>query len=79
MQASASPLVRIPPVARELTGSWFRRMAAPYGLPAQDFLRGVLSGTHRVQVTGTPSSGLELFLNTHRRGLPFGSARRGGR
>ncbi|MCR8575900.1 hypothetical protein NE399_17560 [Streptomyces sp. Isolate_219] len=39
-------------------------MAAPYGLRAQDLLRGILSGTHRVQVTGTPGSGLELFLNT---------------
>lgn len=64
MQASASTLVRIPPVAGELTGSWLRRMAAPYGLRAQDLLRGILSGTHRVQVTGTPGSGLELFLNT---------------
>ncbi|MFE7113979.1 TniQ family protein [Streptomyces sp. NPDC057654] len=63
MQASASTLVRIPPVAGELTGSWFRRMAAPYGLPAQDLLRGILSGAHRVQVTGTPGTGLELFLN----------------
>ncbi|MHC5906810.1 TniQ family protein [Streptomyces sp. S6] len=64
VQASASTLVRIPPVAGELTGSWFRRMAAPYGLPAQDLLRGILSGAHRVQVTGTPGTGLELFLNT---------------
>lgn len=64
MQAPASTLVRIPPVAGELTGSWFRRMAAPYGLHAQDLLRGILSGTHRVQVTGTPGTGLELFLNT---------------
>lgn len=78
MQASASTLVRIPPVAGELTGSWFRRMAAPYGLPAQDLLRGILSGAHRVQVTGTPGSGLELFLNTparaalaHSTGLPL--------
>jgi hypothetical protein len=39
-------------------------MAAPYGLPAQDLLRGILSGPHRVQVTGTPGTGLELFLNT---------------
>ncbi|WP_326726425.1 TniQ family protein [Streptomyces phaeochromogenes] len=64
VQASASTLVRIPPMAGELTGSWFRRMATPYGLPAQDLLRGILSGAHRVQVTGTPGSGLELFLNT---------------
>lgn len=63
MQASASTLVRIPPVAGELTGSWFRRMAASYGLPAQDLLRGILSSTHRVRVTGTPYTGLELFLN----------------
>lgn len=64
MKPSASTLVRIPPVAGELTGSWFRRMAAPYGLPAQDLLRGILSGAHRVQVSGTPGSGLELFVNT---------------
>lgn len=67
MQALASTtvstLVRVPPVAGELTGSWFRRMATPYGLSAQDLLRGILSGTHRVQVTGTPGTGLELFLN----------------
>lgn len=60
-------LVRTPPVAGELTGSWLRRMAAPYGLPAQDLLRGILSGPHRVQVTGSPGTGLELFLNTHAR------------
>ncbi|MER5905098.1 TniQ family protein [Streptomyces mirabilis] len=67
VQASASTLVRIPPVSGELTGSWFRRVAAPYGLPAQDLLRGILNGVHRVQVTGTPGSGLELFLNTSAR------------
>ncbi|MBY8844583.1 hypothetical protein K7864_25470 [Streptomyces sp. SP2-10] len=53
----------MPPVMRELTGSWLRRMTAPYGLTAQDLLRGILRGPHRVQVTGTPGTGLELFLN----------------
>ncbi|MDH6630379.1 hypothetical protein M2271_008239 [Streptomyces sp. LBL] len=62
--AAVSTLVRIPPVAGELTGSWFRRMAASYGLPAQDLLRGILNGPHQVQVTGTPGTGLELFFNT---------------
>ncbi|MGW0420981.1 TniQ family protein [Streptomyces sp. NPDC003015] len=54
---------RVPPYAQELTGSWIRRMTAHYGLPAQDLLRGILTGTRRVRVTGTPRSGLELFLN----------------
>jgi hypothetical protein len=61
--ASTPTPVRIPPTRRELTGSWLRRMTAPYGLPAQDLLRGLLSGPHRVQVTGSPGTGLELFLN----------------
>lgn len=61
--APAPTLVRIPPVARELTGSWIRRMAPAYGLPVQDLLRGILCGPHRVQVTGTPGTGRELFLN----------------
>ncbi|MGW7277404.1 TniQ family protein [Streptomyces sp. NPDC054844] len=39
-------------------------MTAPYGLPTQELLRGLLSGPHRVQVTGSPGTGLELFLNT---------------
>ncbi|MER8073177.1 hypothetical protein ABTZ59_33470 [Streptomyces sp. NPDC094034] len=55
--------VRVPPVAEELTGSWIRRMTAGYGLPAQDLLRSSLGGLHGVQVTGTPNTGLELFLN----------------
>ncbi|MFJ8098560.1 TniQ family protein [Streptomyces griseofuscus] len=59
--------VRVPPLANELTGSWIRRMTARYGLPAQDLLRGILAGPRRVQVTGTPSTGLELFLNTSAR------------
>ncbi|MGY5059989.1 TniQ family protein [Streptomyces sp. 900105755] len=54
---------RVPPYAQELTGSWMRRMTAHYGLPAQDLLRGILAGPHRVRVTGTPGNGLELFLN----------------
>ncbi|WP_257784314.1 TniQ family protein [Streptomyces qaidamensis] len=54
---------RLPPVEGELTGSWIRRMTAVYGLPAQDLLRGILGSSHRVEVTGTPSSGMELFLN----------------
>ncbi|MBX9363640.1 TniQ family protein [Streptomyces sp. WAC04114] len=54
---------QLPPVAQELTGSWIRRMTAGYGLPAQDLLRGVLGGSHDVEVTGTPGSGRELFLN----------------
>ncbi|SDE23814.1 TniQ protein [Streptomyces prasinopilosus] len=61
--APAPTLVRIPPVAQELTGSWIRRTAAAYGLPVQDLLRGILCGPHRVQVTGTPGTGRELFLN----------------
>ncbi|MEU9348018.1 TniQ family protein [Streptomyces sp. NPDC048278] len=56
--------VRVPPLTKELTGSWIRRATARYGLPAQDLLRGILAGRGRVQVTGTPSTGLELFLNT---------------
>ena len=63
VQASAPTLVRIPPVAGELTGSWLRRVAAHYGLPVQDLLRGILNGPHRVQVTGSPGTALELFLN----------------
>jgi hypothetical protein len=39
-------------------------MAASYGLPTQDLLRAILCGPHRVQVTGTPGAGRELFLNT---------------
>jgi hypothetical protein len=38
-------------------------MTAGYGLPAQDLLRGILGGSHDVEVTGTPGSGRELFLN----------------
>ncbi len=67
LPAPASTLVRMPPVARELTGSWIRRMTAAYGLSAQDLLRGILGGPHCVQVTGTPGTGLELFLNTSAR------------
>lgn len=70
--------VQLPPVAQELTGSWIRRMTAGYGLPAQDLLRGILGGSHGVEVTGTPGSGLELFLNAAAKrllvrftGMPF--------
>lgn len=38
-------------------------MTTGFGLRAQDLLRGVLGGPHGVQVTGTPTTGLELFLN----------------
>ncbi|MEU9380022.1 TniQ family protein [Streptomyces sp. NPDC048279] len=54
---------RFAPVAQELTGSWIRRMTAGFGLSAQDLLRAVLDGPHGVHVTGTPKTGLELFLN----------------
>ncbi|MFI6567041.1 hypothetical protein [Streptomyces sp. NPDC050534] len=46
-----------------MTGSWLRRMTAGFGLPAQDLLRAILSGPRSVEVTGTPATGLELFLN----------------
>ncbi|MET8978985.1 hypothetical protein ABZX85_25535 [Streptomyces sp. NPDC004539] len=53
-------------------------MTAWFGLPAQDLLRGILGGPHGVQVTGTPATGLELFLNpsaqaklAHFAGLPL--------
>ncbi|MFD4318978.1 TniQ family protein [Streptomyces sp. NPDC058548] len=59
-----SALVRVPPVSRELTSSWLRRLAAQYGLPPQDLLRGVINGPHPVHVTGSPKPGLELFLNS---------------
>ncbi|MFJ2607955.1 hypothetical protein ACIO13_23715 [Streptomyces sp. NPDC087425] len=39
-------------------------MSAGFGLPAQDLLRAILGSPHGVQVTGTPATGLELFLNT---------------
>lgn len=55
--------VRVPPVARELSGSWLRRLALAYGLPVQDLLRGVLSSPHPVKITGTPHSALEVYLN----------------
>ncbi|WP_332108889.1 hypothetical protein [Streptomyces gossypiisoli] len=38
-------------------------MTAGFGLPAQDLLKAILGGPHGVQVTGTPGTGLELFLN----------------
>lgn len=63
VQALISASARVSPYAQELTGSWIRRMTVHYGLPAQDLLRGILNGPRRVRVTGTPSSGLELFLN----------------
>nr|WP_037666349.1 TniQ family protein [Streptomyces afghaniensis] len=63
VQALIPAPARVPPYAQELTGSWIRRMTVHYGLPAQDLLRGILNGSRRVRVTGTPSSGLELFLN----------------
>ncbi|WP_406120479.1 TniQ family protein [Streptomyces canus] len=63
MSVQALTTTRTSPYAQELTGSWIRRMTAHYGLPAQDLLRGILNGPRRVRVTGTPSSGLELFLN----------------
>ncbi len=62
MQDTVTP-VRPVPVAGELTGSWLRRLAAPYGLGPQDLLRGLLRGPHHVQVTGSPAAGLEVFLN----------------
>lgn len=55
--------VRLAPVAQELTGSWIRRMTAEFGLSAQDLLRAALDGPYGVHVTGTPKTGLELFLN----------------
>jgi hypothetical protein len=38
-------------------------MSTAFGLPAQDLLRAILGGPHSIQVTGTPKTGLELFLN----------------
>lgn len=59
----ASAPAQLPPVEQELTGSWIRRVTAGFGLPAQDLLRAILGGPQGVQVTGTPGTGLELFLN----------------
>ncbi|MEU3401989.1 TniQ family protein [Streptomyces filamentosus] len=53
----------MPPVAAELTGSWLRRMALASGLPAQDLVRGILNGSQTVQITGTPKTALEAYLN----------------
>ncbi|WP_441349037.1 TniQ family protein [Streptomyces sp. G2] len=62
----------MPPVAGELTGSWLRRVALAHGLPAQDLIRGVLSGSQAVQVTGTPHTALEAYLNAPARALLAG-------
>ncbi|MEU0401621.1 TniQ family protein [Streptomyces sp. NPDC006197] len=65
-------LVHVPPVARELTGSWLRRVALAYGLPTQDLVRGVLSGSQTVRVTGTPNTALEAYLNAPARAFLAG-------
>ncbi|MFB7344760.1 TniQ family protein [Streptomyces hydrogenans] len=56
-------LVHVPPVTRELTGSWLRRVALACGLPAQNLVRGILSGTQTVHITGTPKTALEAYFN----------------
>lgn len=57
------PLVYVPPVARELTGSWLRRVALACGLPTQKLVRGILSGSQAVRITSTPKIAVEVYLN----------------
>ncbi|WP_405773678.1 TniQ family protein [Streptomyces sp. NBC_00859] len=78
MDVTAHTLVRVPPLSKELTGSWVRRLAHGYRLPAQDLLRSVITGPDGAQITGTPRTGLELFLNAPARAafLRFSAAPR---
>ncbi|MEU1371139.1 TniQ family protein [Streptomyces sp. NPDC005803] len=66
MEVPALPraLVRVPPVAGELTGSWSRRLAHGYHMSVQDLVRGIMTGPQSAGITGTPRNGLELYLNT---------------
>ncbi|MFD9744735.1 TniQ family protein [[Kitasatospora] papulosa] len=65
MEVSNPPhaLVRVPPVAGELTSSWSRRLARGYGMPVQDLVRGVITGLEAARITGSARNGRELYLN----------------
>ncbi|MGW0313998.1 TniQ family protein [Streptomyces flavidovirens] len=60
MTAPFTQVIHVPPMAGELTGSWFRRMALGYKLPPQDLVRAITGA----RITGTPRTGIELFLNS---------------